>query len=277
MVNLKQLVLFSFLLLAQICWGSNEPQPAGARSPGMAGVGVTLSDVWAVTNNIAGITDLKSPVLGFYTENRFLIKAFSTVTFQGVYPLKKYGAVGLELSRFGDKFYNEQAIGLGFAHQIGPVCLGLKATLLQIHLEELGSKRTLAISFGGRSEIIPDLVFGAHVFNLNQAKIHRYQDERLPTVMKAGLAYTPGDKIILSVETEKNVVLPADFKVALEYKIIDKLALRTGFSSARQSVTGGVGFNTGAFQLDYALGTHSALGVSNHLSVSYQFSAKADD
>jgi len=265
------LLFFASYLLPFSVRAGNEPQPAGARSAGLAGITAMLSDVWAVTNNIAGITALQKPVVGVYAENRFNLKALSTVTLQGVYSLAAKGSVGIELSRFGDKLYNEQKIGIGYAHKIGPVSLGLKATILQLHLEELGSKRAVAISFGGQSEIIPNLVFGAHIFNMNQAKLADYQGERFPTVMNAGLAYKPGTKLLLSLETEKDLEYPADVKAGIEYKIIEQLALRTGFSSARQSATAGVGFTSKSFQIDYALGGHSVLGVSNYLSVSYQF------
>jgi hypothetical protein len=270
---------YCFRLLWYLCFWipsataqtNNSALTVGGRVAGMSGAGVNLTDVWSVTNNIAGITHLKKPALGVYTQNRFNLKALSTVTLQGVYPLVKAGALGLELSRFGDKLYNEQQIGVGFAHQIGPVSLGLKATIWQVHLEELGSKRTLTFAFGGQSEIIPDLLVGAHIFNLNQAKLAEYQDERLPTVMTAGVTYKASPKLLLSVQTDKNLEMPADFKTGLEYFVIEKLALRTGFSTATQSVTGGIGFKSSAFQVDYALGSHSVLGFSNHVAVSYQF------
>ncbi|MGV3587643.1 MAG: hypothetical protein ACO1OF_11610 [Adhaeribacter sp.] len=264
------------LLIMLVCfglpvWAGNDPQPAGARAAGLAGVAVTLTDVWAVTNNIAGITAIKKPTVGVYAENRFNLKALSTVTLQGVHALGKNGALGLELLRFGDKLYNEQKLGLGYAHRIGPVSLGLKASLLQLHLEQLGSRRAVALSFGGQSEIIPKLNFGAHIFNFNQAKLASYQNERFPTVMQAGLAYQPSSKLLLSFETEKDLRYPADVKGGLEYKPITQLALRTGFSTARQAATAGVGFISQRFSIDYALGSHSVLGVSNHLSISYGF------
>ena len=267
---LRCFLVSGFYLLSVPLRASNDPQPVGARAAGMAGVTVTLGDVWAISNNVAGITALAKPTLGLYAENRFNLKALSTATLQAVYPWANKGWVGLELARFGDKLYNEQKIGLGYAHKIGPVSLGLKATLMQLHLEELGSKRTVAISFGGQSEIIPSLIFGAYIHNLTQARLADFQDERFPTVMTAGLAYKPGEKFFLTLETEKDLERPADFKGGVEYKIIEQLTLRTGFSSARQSATAGVGFTSRQLQIDYALGGHSVLGMSNYLSVSYR-------
>ena len=270
-ISTRRLLGLLFWVFPFAGFSQSAPVFAGARTAAMAGAGVNLKDVFSVTNNIAGITDFKKVAVGAYVQNRFNLKALSTVTLQGVYPLVKAGAFGLELSRFGDKLYNEQQIGLGFAHQLGTVSLGLKATVWQVHLEESGSKRTVAFSFGGQSEIIPNLLVGAHIFNLNQAKLATYQDERLPTLMTAGITYKPGTKLLLSLQTDKSLLAAADFKAGIEYYLIEKLAFRTGISTATQSATGGVGFKTGTFQLDYALGGHAVLGVSNYLSVSYQF------
>jgi len=270
-ISTPLLLSFFFCCLPFYSQSQSRTILSGGRTAAMAGAGVNLKDVFSVTNNISGIAGLKQITVGAYAQNRFNLKALSTVTLQAVYPLAKAGVAGLEFSRFGDKLYNEQQIGLGFAHQLGTVSLGLKATLWQVHLEELGSKRTIAFSFGGQSEIIPHLIVGADIFNLNQAKLATYQDERLPTYITAGLTYKPSQKLLLSLQTDKSLDAAADFKAGLEYFIVEKVAFRTGVSSATQSATGGFGFKARAFQLDYALGGHAVLGISNHLSVSYQF------
>ena len=265
---------FVYLLLGAL-WlpgrASMAPGPVGARAGGLSGAALTLADAWAVSNNIAGIARLKGPALGAFAENRFNLQAFTTVACVGVLPLKPGTGLGLELSRFGDKVYNEQQAGLGLAHQLGPVRLGLKATLWQLHLEDLGSKRTLAFSFGGQSELLPHLIFAAHIFNFNQARLAAFQQERLPTVMAAGLTYQPSARLLLTLQTEKDITLPVELKSGLEYVLVDKLALRAGVSPTRRSLSGGAGWKAKALQIDYALGGHAALGLRNQVSVSYQF------
>ncbi len=266
------LIYLSLLILGAFpVAGQDFAAPVGARAAGMSSAAVSLTDVWSITNNIAGIAKLEKPVIGAIAETRFGLQAFTTVGLAGIYPVKGAGVIGTEISRFGDKIYNEQQIGVGYAHKIGPVQLGLKANFLQLHINELGSKRTVAFSFGGQSEIIPKLTFGAHIYNLNQATIADYAEERLPTIMKAGLGYQLTEKLLLCLETEKNINLPADIKGGIEYNLVPKLALRTGFSTATQSVSGGVGFTAKALQIDFGLGSYSTLGLRNQLSVSYQF------
>jgi hypothetical protein len=270
---------FSFLTLAYLLLAGNplpgraatDPGPAGARAGALAGAALALTDVWAVSNNIAGIAALKKPALGAHAENRFHLKAFMTVACQAVMPVKTGTALGLEFSRFGDQVYNEQQAGLGLGHQLGPVRLGLKATVWQVHLEDLGSKRALALSLGGQSELIPHLVFAAHLFNFNQARLAAFAQERLPTVMAAGLTYQPSGKLLLTLQTEKNITLPVELKGGLEYVLMDKLALRAGTCPTRKALTGGAGWKAKALQVDYALGGHAALGLRNQASVTYRF------
>jgi hypothetical protein len=247
------------------------PGPMGARAGGLAGAALPLADVWAISNNPAGIAALKRPALGAYAENRFHLKAFMTVSCQGVWPLRPGTGLGLELSRFGDRLYNEQQVGLGLGHQLGPVRLGLKASVWQVHLEGLGSKRVVALSFGGQSEVIPHLTFAAYLFNLNQARLAAYQQERLPTRMAAALAYQPSGKLLLTLQAEKEIALPAELTGGLEYVVLDKLALRAGAQPGRRALTGGVGWKAKALQIDYALGGHAALGLRNQVSVAYQW------
>lgn len=249
----------------------NDHVPVGARAAALSNASAGIADVWAMNNNISGIARLEHPEIGAFAENRFGMKAFTTVALVGAMKVGKTGGAGVELYRFGDKLYNEQRLGIGYAHQVGMVSLGAKADLMQVHVEEFGSKRVVAFSFGGQSEVVPGLVVGAHVYNLGQAKLAEFQDERIPTVMTAGLSYRPGKKVMLNVETEKDLERDADFKAGLEYQVIEKLALRTGFSTLNQSASFGAGFQVRAFQVDYALSTQSRLGVSNHVSVGYKF------
>jgi hypothetical protein len=256
------------------CLAGNDNPAIGARAAGLSNASVTLSDVWALSNNVAGIAKLDRPELGAFAENRFMIRGFNTVAFQAMYPTAKYGVGGIDLYRFGDQLYNEQRFGIGYAHRIGTVSLGIKLDLLQLRIQDLGSRKAVAFSVGAQMEVVPDLVVGAHVYNLNQTRLAEAEDERVPTLMKTGLSYRPSKKLMLNVETEKQLALPADFKAGLEYRIIEKFALRSGFSTLAQSATFGAGFQARAFAVDYALGARTALGVSNHLSVAYRFESR---
>jgi len=123
-------------------------------------------------------------------------------------------------------------------------------------------------SLGGQVEVVPGrLTFGAYLYNLNQARVASYQNERVPTVLKAGLAYRPTSQVLLTAETEKDVERDANFKAGLEYRPVPLLAARLGLASLTEQLSAGVGLRAGSFQLDYAAAFQQALGFSQHLSV----------
>ncbi|WP_018479382.1 PorV/PorQ family protein [Pontibacter roseus] len=248
----------------------------GARAAALGNASVTIPDLWALSNNVAGIAGLKQPQVGAYVENRFGVRAFTTVALQAVYPTSKYGNYGLSLSRFGDELYSQQHIGLGIAHKLGQFSLGAKADVWQVSAQGYGSHKAVALSVGGRAEVVPGLFFGANAYNINQARLAAFDDERLPTIMKAGLGYRPYQKLLLLVETEKHIDFPADFKAGIEYQLLqDKLAIRSGFSTETNSITFGLGFRARHLHVDYAFGSTTLLGISNHFSVSYTFQSSS--
>ena len=147
----------------------------------------------------------------------------------------------------------------------------MKADSWQVQGQGYGSRKTATLAIGGQAEVVPGLYLGAHAYNLNQAKLAEYDDERIPTIMKAGLSYRPYEKLMINVESEKGLDHKADFKAGAEYLLEDIIYLRTGFSSLSRSVTGGVGIKYRNFKADYALGNQSQLGFSNYMSVAYEF------
>ena len=276
------LIIFIF---SQKASAQNDGIPIGARAVGIGNSTVTISDQWAVFNNAAGMANMENIAVGVFFENRFGMKEFSSVAAGFVFPvnqlfrfdtLSSYGVAGMSFYRFGDQLYNEQRAGFGYAHNIKNVSLGIKVNYWQLSIEGLGTKRTYTIEFGGQAAITKELIFGAHIYNINQAKLAEYKDERVPTIMKAGLSYRPLDKLMLNIETEKDVNFPASFKAGVEYMIVEKLSLRTGISTRPFFNYFGVGFQFKSFDVNYALSTHSDLGLSHYLSLSYKIGGKGN-
>ena len=293
------LVIVSGLLPGAVARAQgNGPGVRGARAAALGNASVALAgEVWSMGNNVAGLSEIQRPSVGFYAENRYFSPALNVGALMVALPLgrttapdaggvmpgaegaapslspapswARNGVVALEVQRFGGVLYNETRVGAGYAYRFGQISLGARADVLQISIEGLGSRRVVLGTLGGQIEIVPQrLSFGASLYNLNQAKLASYQDERVPTVLKAGLAYRPGSQVLLLVETEKDVERAANFKVGLEYRPVPVLAVRLGLASLTEQASAGIGVLAGAFQLDYAAAFQQALGFSQHLSVS---------
>ncbi|WP_051017657.1 hypothetical protein [Pontibacter sp. BAB1700] len=120
-----------------------------------------MPDLWALNNNVAGIGTLEQAQVGAYVENRFGVRAFSTVALQAVYPTARYGNYGVSMSRFGDELFSQQHVGIGIGHKLGQFSLGGKIDLWQVTVEGYGSRKAVALSVGGQAEIVPGFFFGA--------------------------------------------------------------------------------------------------------------------
>ena len=272
----------------------NGPGVRGARAAAFGNASVALAgEVWSMGNNVAGLSEIQRPTVGFYAENRYFSPALNVGALTVALPLgraagaaatglggaapapaaarawARHGVVAVEVQRFGGTLYNETRLGAGYGYRFGQISLGGRVDVLQVSIEGLGSRRVLLGTLGGQIEVVPQrLSFGASLYNLGQARLARYQDERVPTVLKAGLAYRPSTQVLLLVETEKDVERAANFKAGLEYRPVPVLAARLGLASLTEQASAGIGLLAGPFQIDYAAAFQQVLGFSQHLSVS---------
>ncbi|WP_223648639.1 hypothetical protein [Hymenobacter psoromatis] len=264
----------------------NGPAGHGGRAQALGNASATLGgEVWAVANNAAGLGSLTQPAAGAYFENRYLIPSLNLAAVALALPLGVVepaagglparagrGVLGLEAQRFGGILYNETRVGAAYGYRLGVVSVGGRLDALQISFQDLGSRRAVVASLGGQADILPrQLTLGVYLYNLTQAKLADYQDERVPTVLRAGLAYRPGAQVLLLAEVEKDVERDAGLKAGIEYGPTPAVALRLGYASLSQQSTAGVGLHAGDWQLDYAAGWHNVLGLSQYFSVGWQW------
>ena len=270
-------LLTAGLVFALDSHAGNEPAPAGARAVGLANAASTLSDTWALTNNIGALGWLDGPAIGVYADSRFGVSAFRTGALAGAMPVRagRGGVGGFDVARFGDDIYSETRVGVGYAYRQGPFSLGVKADMWQLATEGLQSRRAVALSVGGLVQLRPKLWLGAYGYNINQVKINQDTGERLPTLLKGGLSYRPSGRVLVNLEVHKNVDLPAAVVGGLEYQPHPVVAMRAGFNALTEAFTFGLGAQQRGFQLDYALGSQSRLGVSHHMGLTYTFSGSA--
>jgi hypothetical protein len=276
---------FSFtpaLLYAQ----GNGPMGHGARAVALGNASTTLTnEVWATANNAAGLGSLTQPTAGIYFENRYLIPGLNLAAVAVALPMgdiepaavavparASRGVLGLEAQRFGGVLYSETRVGAAYGYQLGVVSIGGRLDMLQVSLQDLGSRRVAVASLGGQATILPQrLSFGLYLYNISQAKLAEYQEERVPTVLRAGLAYHASKQVLLVAEAEKDVEHEAGLKAGLEYLPTPAVAVRLGYTTLSQQTTGGIGVRAGDFQFDYAAGWHSALGLSQYIGVNWQW------
>jgi hypothetical protein len=268
----KFLFAFCFLLFA-FCFSraGNENVPAGARSAGVSGASVCFSDLWSAFHNQAGLADVKKISGGIYFENRFSISELAVKGFAIALPAGESGTFALSGTYFGYSLYNEKKIGIGFGKSFGSkLKAGIQLDYLSTFIAEgYGTRTALTGEAGILAEPVKNLWLGFHIYNPTQTKIADYADERIPVLMRIGAAYKFSEKVIVSVEDEKQVDADGSFKTGIEYHIAEPLYLRGGISTNPSMNSFGFGLKLGQFVFDAAASFHEVLGFTPHISLQY--------
>lgn len=256
----------NFLLHAQ-----SSSTLMGARSSGMGHASSCLTDEWSVFNNIGGLAKLTTLSAAFTYDAHPSFSPFNKTAAVFAVPLKKFGTAGLGIYRFGDKVYSEQILTTGFSSTFGLASLGIKLNYIQYNAAGFGRKGVWSISFGGIAALTPKLSIGAYVINLNQPKISHLDNERLPTILTAGLSFKTSDKTIVTTELTKDLDYKPVWKTGAEYQVYKKFSFRTGFNIHPVSGFFGLGFKPKKFSVDYSYQYRPGIGSRHQATVAYNF------
>jgi hypothetical protein len=269
----KTLLCISFILFTGPLLFAADNYPAGSRSLGMANSSVTNIDVWSAFHNQAGLAWLNRMEAGASYDNRFAVADLSTESFAFAMPLKA-GTFAVSGNVFGYNQYNEKKVGLAFAKKLGDkfsAAVQLDYLNTFINDDYYGSHSTFAVEVGLLAEPLKNFKIGFHVYNLSGAKLAEYADEKIPTILRLGASYKFSDKLLWSVEEEKDIDQKASFKSGLEYQIAEPLYLRGGISTNPTLVSFGFGLKFNTLMIDFASTYHQVLGFSPSISLNYQF------
>ena len=271
------------LISSVVLFASNDNTTIGGRSAALANSSVTLNDFWSVHNNQAGLAYFDHIAVGFYYENRFMVKELGLRAGAFILPTKS-GVFGLNYNYFGYTKYNEQKIGLAYSRAFGDrFSVGLQLDYLTTRIaEDYGSKNTFTFELGIRTKLSENFVIAVHVYNPIGVKIENEYNEKIPTIFKLGLSYQLSDKLLLALETEKDLIYKPLLRAGVEYKIVEQAIVRMGYSTL-PSTTGsqnfsisslyafGFGLNLKKLVIDFSSTVHQTLGWSPQISIIYNF------
>ena len=241
----------------------------GARAAGVGYSSSTLSDEWSIFNNVAGLAKVAAITAAFTYDAQPTFKHFNKAAATFVCPVK-IGVAGLGLFRFGDDLYNEQIMAVGYSTSFGLASLGVKVNLIQYNIQGFGSKSAVTASFGGIAKLTERLFLGAHVVNINQPKLSSLDDERIPTILIAGILTQVSDNVSVVAELEKDLDYKTAIKAGVEYRILKKFFVRTAIRIQPNAGFFGFGFKPARYSLDYAFQYSQGGGSRHQASVSYR-------
>lgn len=260
--------------LATHLLAGGELLPTGARFAGMGYTGLTTVDLWSIRLNPAGLAGLDHPMAGVFYQRHWLSADLAQQGLAAAVPLGK-GTLGVSGDRFGYTLYNETKVTVGYAMRFGD---GLRAAVQVDHLgvrlgENYGHASAFAVEVGMQARLTEALWIGAHVYNPNRVKLGWPYDERIPTLLRAGLGYTFSKKLLMTLEAEKDIDRPERIRLGIEYHPNEVLYLRTGVSSGPVQGHFGAGLRLKRIDIDLAVAVRSQLGTTPIIGLNYRFGA----
>lgn len=260
------------LIALSPAYAGGEHEPAGARFAGMAYSGLTLSDVWSMRMNPAGLAGLDKPMAGVFYQSHYLSNDLAQQGLAVAIPLGK-GTVGVTGDRFGYSLYNESKVSAAYAMRFGEgLRVGVQFDYLSVRLgENYGNANVLTGEVGLQAKLTDALWVGAHVYNPFRAKLGGPYDERVPTFVRAGFGYTFSPKLLMTIEAEKDIDRKERFRFGAEYHPNKVLYLRTGISTGAVQGHFGAGVVLNKLQINLAVSVRSQLGATPIIGINYAF------
>ncbi len=268
----KYLICPVFLFLQFLTINSQINYPLGSRPAALANAYVMESDIWSISHNQAGLGFYHHLAIGFHHENKFLIKEQSLHALALTVPVKP-GTFGLSYSYFGYEKYNESKIGLGFGKTFGNTfSAGIQLNYHRIFIMgDYGNRNSLTVEGGIQYKPAKNISAGIHIFNPTMSKISPYNQDTIPTTLRAGLSFKPYKKLWLGLETEKSLNTDLQLKAGIEYQVIQSLYLRTGVITNPVQNTFGLGYEIKGVNADVAFTHHDILGFTPHFTFQFKF------
>ena len=265
-------ILPLLLLLATpgSAWSAFEPVFAGARPVGMAGAFVAVADdADAAYLNPGGIPRIGRFALTSYYTKLFGMKELAQVSVSGVAPTR-IGHFGLFYHSFGSSLYREGVIGLSYGRSIGSrFHAGLAIRRLSLAFQNYEGASAVALDTGFLVDLPYDLHFGVMVHGAGRLMESGTATEQ-PRIVQAGLSRT-GDRLTVSFQVDRHPRHGYTTRVGQEFRLAELVTVRAGLTTDPSLFYVGLGLEKGRVKTDYALSSHSLLGITHRFSVTMEF------
>ena len=266
-------IRFSFLFLYFLfeinkAFSVQDQRIESGKSSAMSNSSVTLTDIWSIYHNQAGLGYLENISTGVFHQSGY-IKEQNIQGLAFALPTKT-GTIGASYSYYGFSQYNEMQAGLAYGKNFSKYfSIGLQLNYIHTHITgDYGNADAVNFEIGILSQPIDHLYIGAHVYNPSRIKI---ADEELPTIFNLGISYLFSEKVLLAIGTEKDLEHEAIFKAGLSYQLIEYVSLQAGISTNPAKYSFGIGFHYINIDAHVGFSNHQTLGFIPSFTLSYGF------
>lgn len=251
-------------------WSAFEPVYAGARPVGMAGAFVAVADdAEASFLNPGGTPQVGRVTFSSYYTRLFGMKELAQVAVSAVAPTG-LGHVGLFYHGLGSSLYREGVFGLSYGRSVGRrFHAGLTLRRLSLTFQNYEGASATALDAGVLVDLPYDLRLGAMTHAVGRLAESGPAAEN-PRIIQAGLSRT-GDRLTVSFQVDRHPRHGYTTRVGQEFRLAEFVTVRAGLTTDPSLFYVGLGLAKGRVKTDYALSSHSLLGITHRFSLTLEF------
>ena len=226
-----------------------------------------FSEVASCMVNHATLGSITSFTAAAHTEKQYLLKELSTGAAVLAFPVAGGGAA-LAAGYAGAVGLNASRLSAAFGKNLGKaVSLGMAINYHLIHVAGYGNAAAVGFSVDFIVQATPSLETAIHVSDPVSSRYGHGSAEKLPARYSMSLAYQVSGQLLLMVETSKREGQSVEMLTAFHYAFMKAFFVRSGVSSAANSLFAGIGLCRDRIRLDFVANYHVQLGFTPGIQV----------
>jgi hypothetical protein len=227
----------------------------------------THATAFSFISNQASLAQLNNVSAAIYGDRPFLQADLNNYLAALCIPAPP-GSFGLKLRFGGSTLYRESQAGIAYARSLGTkLDLGVQFNYSTVRIPVYGNSSAISWETGAVFHLSPKLHTGFHVNNPIGGRFGKSKEEKLPSIYKMGIGYSPSPILLVSMEVCKEQSQPVQISTTIHYRIIHLLVLRLGMSTTVSPLSAGVGFYFKNFQLNVLTSYHPQLGITPGIAI----------
>lgn len=256
--------LCTVVICAQLVWLAADKQPfAGAYSR-------NFHQLLTALQNQAALAYVPVVTAGAGTERRFMLKEISTHTAAVAIPVRD-GGFGVHLQQSGYTDYRRQTIGLAYGRTLGNrFSIGMQVNYLSRTIPQYTTARTLVFELGCLMHLTTQLHMGLQAFNPTGSGSQRLDNEKVPSIYRAGLGYEVTPTFLLSAAVTQETGASTVTKIMCEYRVIKQLSFQLGVGTDPQLNNAAIGITLRQLYILLSASHHPQLGVTPATAIVWQ-------
>jgi hypothetical protein len=214
-------------------------------------------------------------------------QSFTGLTFLAFsFPLRSGQSVGISYRGFGVEYegvdlLNESTLSVAYALSLLKdihTALYIGSTVNVYSLEfgssggqELGSQTTAGVDVGVLGVLRDRTRIGLLMHNVNQPSVGKVISEPLPQWVSAGISYKPYFGVVTELDVRSVRGEDVEVHMGMQFDVTDYFAMRFGFQTQPNSLTGGLSVGIEPVKIDYSYSSHSVLPGTHHVALGARF------